>query len=141
METSENFVKEQPWPHPTATVLRMVTRLCSRLVLAAPQAPRTSLVMRSLLECGSHWASVGWGDSIAFNIFLTYTRWKILKELGETSNAISWYKDALQIIEEQETKISHLNGNVRTKPGSFYYNRRYCLTVILLLGRRRSENL
>ncbi len=92
----------------SATLLRVVRGLCSTLFYAAPKSPRTSRIVLDLLECSTRWASQGWDNAILFCVYLTYARSKIFRELGETTTAIGWCKNSLQMIDEHQAKIAGL---------------------------------
>ncbi len=87
---------------PSAYILSIIRVLCYWLVSISPRAARTTCVLKDLLECSSRWASQGWREAILFNVYLTCSLAKVHKELGETTTAIGWYRNTLQMIHDHE---------------------------------------
>jgi hypothetical protein len=91
---------------PSAVLLSSVRGLCAGLVYAAPRVPRTLRLLRELHACATRWASLGWEPAILFCVYLTQTQAIIAKELGETSKALSLFKNTLQMIAEYENEVN-----------------------------------
>ena len=102
---------------PSASCLYFVGAMCQLLVSAAPGVPRTSRIVQDLLACATRWAALGHEHAVLFTATLMHSRARIYVALGETRNAIVWWKNVLEVVEEHKKKVlestaAHKDGEV-----------------------------